>query len=480
MIKALLILLTTIIAATSARCDDMAYLTPHRPINIVCVGDSITWGSQTASPGGATSYPYYLADDLAASRGFFSWAYDSRVRNVGVAGLGSEDLPDIDYLLSPGQANIAVVMIGVNDFYNASRTAAATVFARVSAWRTARAASGWRVIVLTCTGNTINDATGDALALAYDNLVRASGWEYVDIAADSIIGLGGTGALISIDGVHLAAAGNARTASLVHTYLTTGFNLVAGNPIIATSYGPGRDSSLKAWYRDWWTISTVKTEVYELHNLARPRSFDMNLSEADQDHGAPHVPPQRVLNAVNGQRAVRFPGDGVDLTAYYQSSAPMSSLVSAGSLLIHAVIKVSSIVASSSTPYVNDGIVCDSLSNIGLFIKSGGTLIAYANDGSFSKHADASISTGTWVAVSMRVSSGNLYVRVGTQAAWSSPTALTGGVITDLTGALRVGNNPTLTHPFNGDMADLIIRNAYDADVDAADGAYLRARYGVS
>jgi hypothetical protein len=44
---------------------------------------------------------------------------------------------------------------------------------------------------------------------------------------------------------------------------------------------------------------------------------------------------------------------------------------------------------------------------------------------------------------------------------------------------MRVGNNPTLLKPGNFDLADLIIRNDYDASRTTADLAYLSARYGL-
>lgn len=446
--------------------DDASVLGP----NIVAVGDSITYGSQTADAGSSTSYPYFVSRDLGL-------AFDVNVFNRGVPGTGTENLPDVDYLLSRKRPNHLLIHSGGNDFY-AAKESPATTLAWLADYVREREAHGWIVTVLTLTGRGTVDDAASKQAAAYDTLLRQTFPRVVDAAADPDIGHDATipNPYFSVDAVHLSELGNARLATLVSDFLSRDNHLASDRTAVPlTSFGVRRDPSLTAWFRDWNTINTIEPTVFDLNNIASGRLFRRHLVLAGSS-----TPPKESAHGLGVHPTVSFPGNTVDDLAFYQSSALLSDFFSADNLEVHALIKPEEVVANDPLPYSNDGVISDgATAHFGIFLRSvapgRANVIAYVHDGDL-RQVELPIPLGTWSLVSMRLAGGMLGLRLGADGTWLETPA---GPIADLTGPLRVGRNATVGHAFHGELADLMIRNRYDDAVDLADRTYFKTRYAL-
>ena len=204
---------------------------------VVCHGDSLTWGANASSglgepgtlqehspnapsvPGTplATTYPADLARMLGPA-----W----QVRSVGTGGwsldpLTGEAPAKIDPLFNPNLAwNILIIFGGTNDLGGAHETAE-TAFGKLTAYcRARKAAHPWRILVVTppvAAYPGVYPADFDAQMVQYDSLIRQN-WPLfadgiVDIQADPRLGTPGAEHnpvyFSSADFTHLTDAGYA-------------------------------------------------------------------------------------------------------------------------------------------------------------------------------------------------------------------------------------------------------------------------------
>lgn len=465
-------LLALLIFSTVA--DECVVVTPliAAPVpQVVCVGDSITYGQNSGDDGNTTSYPYALAQSLG-------YAYDLVVHNMGVTGLGTADLPDVDYLLRPYGPNHLILEIGVNDLSHTADSAA-TIYARRQAYATARQAAGWTVTDCTVTVIGTADAGINARRTAYNTLIRSGSSRLVDLAANAHIGDGATtpSTWVTSDLVHLTATGNALAASIIFTFLNA--NLTAPPISRTVAMGLERSTTLTAWFRDWNSIVPQLRSVDAMHSLSNARAFQNYLTQNDDGDVSPHVPPNKVDAAMNGYPIVRMPGDGIDTLAYFSSLATtLSQVIGASSWLVHFVVNITSIDTNQASPYFNACLVSDVGAQWGVALTNNvGTLsaTAFVNDGAV-KSVSVPVTTGGAQVISFRATGGKIGIRIGTTGSWAENTA---GAVADLTNHIRMGVGTIIIHTLHGDVAEHAYRNTYVAYEDVADCAYFRARYGV-
>lgn len=172
--------------------------------------------------------------------------------------------------------------------------------------------------------------------------------------------------------------------------------------------------------------------------------------------------------------------DGTD--DFLQSSAAMSTFVSAAEGVVAGVINVDAIDTNSINAYNNDPAWADSLSFLGMHLHSdsAGTLQAYNWDGIEAK-AQESTAFGTGsdvVHIWQHLPSGG--VRLECWANGSHPNPSTSGGTSDLTGTLRLGRNYASAY-LNGKAAGLV---TYSANLSTADigllGTVLAGYYGIT
>lgn len=470
------------------------FIIKKRVAQVVCVGDSLTYGPQTADPGGTTSYPYYLAQ-------YLNQTYEIQVFNRGVSGLGAADLYDVDYLLSATRPNQLPILIGHNNIFLRTNTPAEVV-ALIQSYVDARSANGWVPTVLTVPASA-GDPDPDIRAAQFadlaelNDLIRATFPRVVDLDADPFIGQSGgadtTGPYFSGDHVHLSALGNQRIASLVGAYLVTGGHDGGPSAAILPQYGLRPVPSLTGYWRDWNTLNPIKATIYNLHNLAKTRAFSSSFDQNVPDDPFPHEPIYRVHNGLDGHPVMRFPGPAIDALGRFQSGfnegtvyrPPLSTYVTSTEFQANALIKPTDVVGNDSVKYHNAGVICDDLSQWGLFLRrtAAGLYvpIAYSNPGDFTTGIewDTPIPVNEWRYISFRIKSGKIGIRVGSQSDWQETPC---GANTDLSGHLRIGANPASpgvsgNTNFIGDAAMYSIHNTADDSEDAADGLAVRSRY---
>lgn len=188
---------------------------------VVCHGDSLTWGANasaglgtpgilreqaTGAPFGAdaspnqgtitdTTYPAVLARTLGPA-----W----RVRSLGTGGwnfdpLTGEAPTKIDPLFDPHLAlNVLIIFGGTNDLGGAHRSAETTFNELVAYCRARKAAHPWRILVVTppvAAYPGVYPADFDAQMVQYDALIRRN-WRgfadgIVDVGADFRLGAPG-------------------------------------------------------------------------------------------------------------------------------------------------------------------------------------------------------------------------------------------------------------------------------------------------
>ena len=195
--------------------------TPPITRQVVCHGDSLTWGANasaglgtpgvlreqgTGAPFAAeaapnrgtladTTYPAVLARTLGSA-----W----RVRSLGTGGwnfdpLTGEAPAKIDPLFDPNLAlNVLIIFGGTNDLGGAHRSAEDTFQRLVNYCRARKAAHPWRILVVTppvAAYPRVYPADFDAQMVQYDALVRRNWREFadgiVDVGADFRLGAPG-------------------------------------------------------------------------------------------------------------------------------------------------------------------------------------------------------------------------------------------------------------------------------------------------
>jgi lysophospholipase L1-like esterase len=211
----------------------MTSIAQSPPLNIACVGDSIT--QSVALVAKWESYPALLAALLKGSYGGYGadppadvppYGTMPRVTNLGVGGLHVSGLFPIVLPYVAGARNVLLVMCGTNDIHNGGpppneggaypgtapvNTARAT-FDLFRQYLAQAAAQGWEVVVLTCTKGFWQDWPE---LDAYNDMLRTLGCPVVDVDADEYVGKRGT--LINrvwfqADKTHPMGAGNQRIA----------------------------------------------------------------------------------------------------------------------------------------------------------------------------------------------------------------------------------------------------------------------------
>ncbi|BDI30392.1 hypothetical protein CCAX7_24430 [Capsulimonas corticalis] len=186
------------------------------PAQVVCNGDSLTFGSHASKGEGTatgTTYPGVLAARLGES-----W----RVTNVGLPGWPTEGISNdakahVDPLFDPSlKENVLIIMGGTNNMgiYHEDGAAA---FAHVEAYcRARKAAHPWKILVVTLPMAAYPSYAKDfeAKAIQYDLLVRRNWRQFadgiVDLQADPRLGARGSEyntLYFGADHTHLTDAG---------------------------------------------------------------------------------------------------------------------------------------------------------------------------------------------------------------------------------------------------------------------------------
>jgi len=185
---------------------------------VVCHGDSLTWGSNASSGGGTatgTTYPGVIAQTLGP---------DWRVTNVGTGGwtvdlLTGEAPRKVDPLFDTSLSkNILIIFAGTNDLGGRHETAK-EAFDKLTAYCSARkAVHPWKILVVTppvAAYPRVYPPDFDSQMVQYDALIRRN-WKsfadgIIDVAADPRFGAPGaeynTAFFKASDHTHLTDAG---------------------------------------------------------------------------------------------------------------------------------------------------------------------------------------------------------------------------------------------------------------------------------
>jgi len=444
------------------------------PLNVVCVGDSLTHGTGSTDPGGTTSYPYHLATELGLT-------YGTDVHNIGVPGASTHFLPDPDYLIRDDSTNWLVIMIGVNDIYGISNTAANT-FARLQAYVAARPAGWHRITVCTLTGNTIGTSGQDDEAEDLDALIVSTFDSVADVAADPDVGFSAVGGAPNFDGdgLHLESAGYAIVAGIIATEVPA---LSSSAATIEPEYGVVRDANLTAWFRDWLTLDNSNlTDVAPIYNIAEGSVLTNYVN------GSGTFADLEASDAVfNDRPSVVYPGDaflqGVGLT--------WAELLSASAFTIELVATVHIASVSNSISYATDAFIGDNASTVpgmpglGIFTNDEGggvtSVRAYCNDNNpvnfgIRETAPVNVTVDTPLRIRVRLYQGLLGISVNGAAFVTTPC---NNVDVVFTATPRLGMNFSGTGVLNGKIADVRVYDNVDTARDAINDAYDTARYGL-
>lgn len=436
-------------------------------LNIVCIGDSITYGTKSADPGGTTSYPALLAANLGMT-------FNTDVHNQGVPSRITADLPDVDYLLDGEKQNIACLMIGVNDIYVANQSAQDT-FDRIEAYVELLESKGWRVVIGTITGNNVGNGTTYARGVALNVLLSGLASPTRTIAAvgaNPNIGTATNGipqgaTYFDSDGLHFITAGNQEIADCFEPAILAAAPVVA--PEIQTSYGISRDSTAKVWIRGRNVIQPNNGQAFTLNNLLKPKIEDVYASYSE---AASAAPPLRVT--VGGHPAIRYSG-GADAGAaddigYHTfPTLQLSSFISASSFYFQMVLVPRSFTTNNSPARTNSGAFGSSVAHVGLYMKQPNLLIFEQN---YDTEVQAEVDVDQVVVVGIRLHGGMLSIEINGSVVESKACAN----VADLTENLRIAQSYFGTHEGHFDLLDFIIRNSGAANTDAA---YAIARYGL-
>jgi lysophospholipase L1-like esterase len=165
---------------------------------IVCHGDSLTWGSNASSGTGAatgTSYPGVLAQTLGP---------DWRVTNVGTGGwtidaMTNEAPQRVDSLFDPNlKQNVLIIFGGTNDLGGHHETAEEAYAKLIEYCASRKAAHPWKILVVTppvAAYPNVYPPDFDSLMVRYGALIRKNWHSFadgiIDIQADPRLGTPG-------------------------------------------------------------------------------------------------------------------------------------------------------------------------------------------------------------------------------------------------------------------------------------------------
>jgi lysophospholipase L1-like esterase len=194
------------------------YLTDRPGLNIMCEGDSVTFGFGLAS---TQAYPAVLGARLNKSAA----VYNNGVNGSKVADIVSR-ASAVDARLANNVMNILCVMVGINDLYNSGGVGAvpATFWSDYKVYLAARRAAGWKLVVGTPT--IVAGATATTRLLQYEadrqttiGLMRGEPNVYdvlVPTGSDQFFGVPTypQDARFVPDGAHPSVLGSARLATL--------------------------------------------------------------------------------------------------------------------------------------------------------------------------------------------------------------------------------------------------------------------------
>lgn len=167
--------------------------------------------------------------------------------------------------------------------------------------------------------------------------------------------------------------------------------------------------------------------------------------------------------------------DGVD--DYLETSAILSSIISASAYTVFAVFKPTAIGSDIASTWQNDSILADLSAYFGICLKQTGPTVYAYNWDSNDDHVGKTISTGNPFIVSTRHESGNLYCSINGGSDSSTASGNTGA----LGGVLDIGTgSPPGVHSLNGYIFEIIIYNtALSAGNIALNYSYLNNKYAV-
>jgi hypothetical protein len=443
--------------------DDMAILIPRPLLNIVCIGDSITYGRGASIEGGATSWPGVLCTALGLT-------YGTTLKNFGIPSMGFEDAPDPDYMIKSGYTNVCVIFLGTNNINSNGQTAAQTRDG-VLAYGAAREARGWRVVYCTLPFYVLGDAGEMVIMSQFATAMRAAvpAAQLVDLAADPVVGLTapypGSPPIFDAEG-HFVDLGYARIASLFQPYCTA----ASGAANITASVKPTIDSHLKMMLRGDWadkpiTSSQVNPRIANHVGATR----DVGYVTASSNFAS------YVRASLNGQPIIRFPGN----CFYTPFTLTWADLITVSAFTIEFVGKVTAVSATGANAYDNHGLIADGANKVGIFYKSNGgggaQVQGLSFDGGFKQTAAQSVTLSAAHRLRLKLSGGTLSLSVNGAA----PQTVASGNLPNLTGTFVLGENPLGAPFFSGDLAELRIYDNADGTRDTANDAYDLARYGV-
>ena len=207
--------------------------TPPVTVQVICHGDSLTWGANASSGLGTPGILREQGANLETNPGMTYPAVLARalgpawhVRSLGTGGwsldpLTGEAPAKIDPLFDPHLAqNLLIIFAGTNDLGGAHESAE-TAFGKLTAYcRARKAAHPWRILVITppmAAYPGVYPADFDAQMVQYDALIRRNWRSFadgiVDVQADFRLGAPGAERnpvyFSSRDFTHLTDAGYA-------------------------------------------------------------------------------------------------------------------------------------------------------------------------------------------------------------------------------------------------------------------------------
>lgn len=185
----------------------------YSTMNVVCVGDSLTYGAGSST---GNTYP----QQLAALNTF------ATVSNQGISGVSVTQLFStaavVDAIYNANKLNVCVVWCGTNDLYlNLASGIGATTFAALSTYCQARRAAGFKVIVVDMIARNVstNQSLFNTERASFNSLL-ANGYKsfadaFVSLSSQATLSDYSNTTYFQNDGVHLKDAGYAIVAAAV-------------------------------------------------------------------------------------------------------------------------------------------------------------------------------------------------------------------------------------------------------------------------
>lgn len=449
---------------TPTTCDpideDMGIIIRRQVPNVVCLGDSLTYGIGATTPGGAGSYPYQLATALGLP-------YGVRVRNKGIPSQGVPDIPDVTYLIDDYNLNHALLFWGFNNIYAAHQSAAST-WAAYQPIIAAFVAAGLNVVLFTLTGTVApGTAAYRSEAQAFDALIRASGYPYVDLAADPNIGTLTSGSVTYYDGdgTHLKDAGYAIIVSKIQALGLNGTTRATR----AVSAGIADFTGVTGYYRDMFAVSpaTATPDVSPIYSIS---AGDLTTKTFTSSGAF----PQRELNSINGKPTINY--NGVD---QFSVGPILNTMITSTAGLMGGVAEVTGISSNDTTNYnLNNALIGDASNNFEIYFR--GTAGSYfigiwAWNGGAPQIAEAPISLNVPFSWDAKIDSSRVHIRTGNNSFTPSVGTITS---VDVSGQMRIARNGGTSYgAFK--LAELVTRQDNGASVLAGYYASRVARYGL-